>query len=64
MIKGLSPRAQKLLTVFAQDEGKKTGAAELLPEHMLLALVKSASGLGYAVLQFLKINLCRFQIAK
>jgi len=63
MIKGLSPRAQKLLTVFAQDEGKKTGAAELLPEHMLLALVKSASGLGYAVLQFLKINLLSFQLA-
>ena len=63
MIKGLSPRAQKLLTVFAQDEGKKTGAAELLPEHVLLALTKSASGLGYAVLQFLKINILAFQLA-
>ncbi|MGI5172241.1 ATP-dependent Clp protease ATP-binding subunit [Treponema sp. OMZ 840] len=63
MIKGLSPRAHKLLNVYAQEEGKRSGADEILPEHVLLALIKSSSGLGFAVLQFLKINLLTFQLA-
>lgn len=63
MTKGLSPRAQKLLTVFAQEEGRRYGAEQLLPEHVLLGLVKSGTGLGYAVLQYLKINVLSFQIA-
>jgi len=62
MTKGLSPRAHKLLTVSAPQEGKRNGAEELLPEHVLLALVKSASGLAFAVLQYLKINLLTFQL--
>lgn len=63
MTKGLSPRAQKLLTVYAQEEGRKTGAEQLLPEHVLLGLIKSADCLGFAVLQYLKINTLTFQLA-
>lgn len=63
MIKSLSPRAQKLLTVYAQEEGHKTGAEQILPEHVLLGLVKNGDSLGFAVLQYLKINTSAFQSA-
>ena len=39
MIKGLTKRAYKLLTVLAQDEGRRNSSTVLLPEHILLALI-------------------------
>lgn len=62
-MKRFSPRAQKLLAVFAQDEGRKHRSDKLLPEHMLLALLKRSGSVGFAVLQFLKINFITFQLA-
>jgi ATP-dependent Clp protease ATP-binding subunit ClpC len=62
-MKGLSPRAQRLIVTLAQEEGRKSGCAELLPEHILLALLKSADGLGYQVLLELHINVLTFQLA-
>ena len=35
MAKNFSPRAHKLLAVFAQDEAKKSGSDQLLPEHFI-----------------------------
>lgn len=43
---GLSPRAQRLLVALAQDEGRKSGSAYLLPEHVILALLKNADSVG------------------
>lgn len=63
MAKNLSPRAHKLVTVLAQEEGKKNGSAELLPEHVLIALLKHAEGLGYIMLQKLRVNVLTFQLA-
>ena len=60
---GFSPRAQRLVAALAQDEGRKSGCDQLLPEHVLLALLKSADGLGYALLRSLHINLLSFQRA-
>ena len=60
---GFSPRAQRLVAALAQDEGRKSGADQLLPEHVLLALLKSADGLGYALLRSLHINFLSFQRA-
>ena len=62
MSKGLSPRVQRLLALFAQDEGRKTGSEELLPEHFLLALLKNADGLGYQALQRLRVNVLTYQL--
>ncbi|MBQ9238370.1 MAG: ATP-dependent Clp protease ATP-binding subunit [Treponema sp.] len=59
----LSPRAHQLIVVRAQDEGRKNGSAELLPEHVLLALIKSAEGIGYRLLQELRVNLFAFKTA-
>ncbi|MBQ0052233.1 MAG: ATP-dependent Clp protease ATP-binding subunit [Treponema sp.] len=61
-MKGLSARAQKLLTTLAQEEGRKSGSTELLPEHVLLALLKSADGLGYEALKLLNVNALSFQL--
>lgn len=62
MFKGLSQRAQKLLTVLSQDEAKRSNAEQLLPEHVMLALIHSADGIGFTVLQNLKINLLSLQL--
>ncbi len=62
MFKGLSQRAQKLLTILSQDEAKKSNAEQLLPEHVLLALLHSAEGTGFSVLQALKVNLLSLQL--
>ena len=62
MIKGLTKRAHKLLTVLAQDEGRRNSSSTLLPEHFLLALIKTADGVGYEVLINLKINILSLQL--
>ena len=62
MIKGLTKRAHKLLTVLAQDEGRRNSSSSLLPEHFLLALIKTADGVGYEVLINLKINILSLQL--
>lgn len=62
MFKGLSQRAQKLLTILSQDEAKRSNADQLLPEHVLLALIHSADGMAFTILQNLKINLLALQL--
>ncbi|HZK20070.1 MAG TPA: ATP-dependent Clp protease ATP-binding subunit [Treponemataceae bacterium] len=62
-MKGLSPRAQKLLAVDSQAEGRKTGSGQILPEHVMLSMIKTADGLGFAALQYLKINVLTYQLA-
>ena len=62
MIKGLTKNAHNLLTVLAQEEGHKSCNPELLPEHIILALTKSAQGSGYEILQSLNVNLLALQL--
>lgn len=62
MFKGLSQRAQKLLTILSQEEAKRSNADQLLPEHVMLALIRSADGIGYTVLQNLKVNVLSLQL--
>lgn len=60
--KGLSPRAQRLIIALAPDEAYMLGSQELEPEHVLLAMLKSADGLGYLVLKALRINVLTLQL--
>jgi len=62
VFKGLTQRAQRILTILAQDEAKRFHADQLLPEHIMLALLKEGSGLGYKVLQKAMIDPVRLQI--
>lgn len=63
MFKGFSPRAQKIVSIYAQEEAHRNGSDQLLPEHVLLALLKTGDGLGYLTLRLLKINTISFQLA-
>ena len=62
-MKGLSPRAQRIMVALAQDEARKVGSEQLLPEHVLLALLRSGEGLGYLSLQMMHINVLTLQLA-
>ena len=62
MIKGLTKNAHRLLTVLGQEEGRRNSSSTLLPEHFLLALIKTADGVGYEVLINLKINILSLQL--
>ena len=61
-MKGLSPKAQRLLTEYAQNEGRNSGLTELLPEHVILAMLKSADSMGFNALKVLNINVLSFQL--
>ena len=57
----LSPRVQRLLTVLAPEEAYSFRSKVLDIEHLLLALLKSADGLGYIALKAMKINVLMLQ---
>ncbi|HPE37067.1 MAG TPA: ATP-dependent Clp protease ATP-binding subunit, partial [Spirochaetales bacterium] len=57
MFKGLTKRAQRLLTLGAQEEARRFHAPELTPEHVLLAMVRGAEGTGFKVLESIKIDI-------
>ena len=56
MFKGLTHRAQRMLTVLAQDEAKRTRSDQVLPEHVFLAIIKEGEGIGFKALRSLKID--------
>jgi ATP-dependent Clp protease ATP-binding subunit ClpC len=62
MFKGLTQRAQKVLTILAQDEAKRFHSDQLLPEHIMLALLKEGGGLGYKALRKVGIDPAKMQI--
>ncbi len=63
MYENFSPRAQRILIALAQDEGYFLGSRQIEPEHIILALLKSAEGIGYVALQQLRINVLTLQLA-
>lgn len=63
MYENCSPRFQRILIALAQDEAYFLGSRAVEPEHIILALLKSADGLGYIVLQQLRINVLTLQLA-
>ena len=61
-MKNQSPRAKKILLVLAQDEARKLGSSQLLPEHVLLALVKMKEGIGYQSIKKLGLSPEKLQL--
>ena len=55
-MKNLSPRAKRILLLLAQDEARKIGSNQLLPEHVLLALLKTKEGIGYQTFEKLGLD--------
>ena len=62
MFKGLTQRAQMILTMLAQEEAKRFHSKKLQPEHILLAVLKDGSGMGYKVLSRTGIDPGQLQI--
>ena len=62
MFKGLTQRAQRVLTILAQDEAKRFHSDQLLPEHIMLALLKEGGGLGYKTLEKVMIDPAKMQV--
>lgn len=62
MFKGLTQRAQKILTITAQEEAKRFHSDQLLPEHIILAILKDGEGLAYKVLQKLDVDPAKLQM--
>ncbi len=61
MLKGLSREAQRVLSVLAQEEAKKIRSEKLLPEHVILAVIKDKEGSGFHLLRKLGINVREMQ---
>jgi ATP-dependent Clp protease ATP-binding subunit ClpC len=55
-MKNFSPRAKEIIGVFAQDEARKLGSKQLLPEHIILSILKNRQGLSYSVFSRLMLN--------
>ena len=62
MFKGLTQRAQKVLTIIAQSEAKRFHSDKLHPEHIMLALLKEADGIGYHTLEKLSLEPNQMQL--
>ena len=56
MIKGLTQRAQRILTVLAKEEAKRFNASRLSNEHIVLAILRERNGVAFRCLQRLGIN--------
>lgn len=46
MFKGLTERAQRVINILAQEEAKKLNHDKLLPEHILLGLIREGEGIA------------------
>ncbi|MCL2374384.1 MAG: ATP-dependent Clp protease ATP-binding subunit, partial [Treponema sp.] len=61
MLRGLTQRARRLLTADAQDEARRFNSDQLLPEHIIIAMLKDRAGTACKALLLLCINLAEFR---
>ncbi len=57
MDSGLTIKAQRVITQYAQEEAKKLGSEKVEPEHVLLGLIKDQDSIAVKVLEKLDVNL-------
>ena len=61
MFQGLTKRVQRLLSANAQDEARRFNSDQLLPEHIIIAMLKEGGGTACKALMFLRIDLGEFK---
>lgn len=54
---GLSPRAQRLYSIFAPNQARRLGSTQVYPEHLMIAVILETDGGGYDLLKKLGINI-------
>ena len=60
-MKNLSPRAKKILVALAQDEARLYGNNQILPEHIMLSILKIKEGIAYSVIKRINLNTITLQ---
>jgi ATP-dependent Clp protease ATP-binding subunit ClpC len=61
LFRGLTQRAQHILTFDAQEEARRFSAEQLLPEHVIIAILREGRGVACEALLFLRIDLGGFR---
>ena len=61
MFKGLTNRAQRILTIEAQNEARRFDARQLVPEHIIISILREGRGTACKALLFLGIDLAEFR---
>jgi len=61
VFRGLTQRVQRLLSVNAQEEAKRFNSDQLLPEHIIIAILKDNGGTACKTLMFLRIDIQEFR---
>ncbi|MDR1575523.1 MAG: ATP-dependent Clp protease ATP-binding subunit [Treponema sp.] len=61
VFKGLTQRVQRILSTVAQGEARRFNSDQLLPEHIVVALLKDGKGTACKALLFLRIDLVEFK---
>ncbi|MDR0464726.1 MAG: ATP-dependent Clp protease ATP-binding subunit [Treponema sp.] len=61
MFKGLTNRVQRLLSTNAQEEARRFNSDQLLPEHIIVAMLKDGGGTACKALMFLRIDISEFR---
>ncbi|MDR1836907.1 MAG: ATP-dependent Clp protease ATP-binding subunit [Treponema sp.] len=61
MFKGLTQQVERLLSVNAQEEARRFFSDQLLPEHIIIAVLKEGGSTACKVLVFLRIDLPEFR---
>jgi ATP-dependent Clp protease ATP-binding subunit ClpC len=56
-------RVERILSMFAQEEARRLNAEQLLPEHVIIALLKDGAGTACRVLTFARIDIEEFRLA-
>jgi ATP-dependent Clp protease ATP-binding subunit ClpC len=61
VFKGLTQRAQRILTVLSQEEARRCHSDQLMPEHIISALLKEGEGVACQALVTLEVDLAEFR---
>jgi len=61
VFKGLTQRAQRILTVLAQEEARRAHSDQLLPEHIVIAILRDGEGVACKALSALNIDIVDFR---
>ena len=61
MFRGLTQLVQRILSHDAQEEARRFNSDQLLPEHIIIAMLKDWSGTACKALMYLRIDLTEFR---
>ena len=63
MFKDLTPRVQRILSTEAQEEARSFNSDQLLPEHVIIAILREGTCTACKALLFLKVDVAEFRRA-